>query len=304
MDFVRRFGLPVIALVVVIAWALFAVLMLTGTLVAAQQIDNRVRAINTEYPKIGENLQTLPLAFETGRIADEISKAAQPVGPQFTQIVATVGTIESSVKSIEGNALNINTSVHSINDSVHSINTNVREIDSSLNSINDSVASINASAHDIDDSLAATLGVARSIDDTLAVINGQAATVIDTAGGIKHNLGKVRDPLVPDIVKNSTAIAAAPILQLPTVPPGLLLPGLEAPPLLDPTAPLVVGPPAELQAASAAGPLGPGLVPEGPALLGPDGGADPSQGSPLGERDREKKKQDGLLGPLGGLTGG
>ena len=44
--------LPVIMLVVVIAWALFAVLMLTGTLISAQQIEDRVTVINAVYPRV------------------------------------------------------------------------------------------------------------------------------------------------------------------------------------------------------------------------------------------------------------
>ncbi len=296
MNILRRFGLPVIALVVVVAWALFAVLMLTGTLVAAEQIGNRVNAINAEYPKIGENLQALPLADETGRIADEINRATQPVGPQFTQIVGAVGTIESSVKSVEGSVLNVNTSVKSINTSVHSINASVREIDSTLSSVNGEVGSINAAAHGINDSFDGILGEVHSIDDEVAGINNRAATVIDAAVGIKDNLGKVRDPLVPDIVKNSAAIAAAPILDPVALATNPLLAGLQVPPLLDTNSGLLVVGPLEPPAA-AAGPPDAGVLPEAPALLGPDAEAETSPRQPRNERD------DGLLAPLGELTG-
>ncbi len=301
MDFLRRFGLPVIALVVVVAWALFAVLMLTGTLVAAQQIDNRVNAINTVYPQVGENLQALPLADETGRIADEISRVAQPVGPQFTAVVASVGTIEASVKSIEGSAANINTSVKSINTSVKTIGGTVDEIDSTLSSVNDKVGTINASAQGINDSFDGILGRVRSIDDGVAGINNRAGTVIDLAGGIKDNLGKVRDPVLPDIVQNSAAIAGSPIINPLDLSANPLLAGLQVPPLLDPaTAPLVLGPAEELPAA-AAGPLDAGVLPEAPALLGPDAGAGSNQEPPRNEQGDER--DDGLLAPLGGLTG-
>jgi hypothetical protein len=236
--------------------------------------------------------------METGRIADEITQAVQPVGPQFTQVVGTVGTIEASVKSIEGEATSINTSVLSINTSVHSINGSVHQIDSSVNSINDQVASINASAHEIDDSFGGILGHVVSIDHKAEAINNQAATVIDAANGIKENLGTVADPLVPDIVQNSAAIAGSPVIDPAKLVGNPLLAGLQAPTLLDPsTAPLVVGPPVELPAAAeAAAPLDAGVVPDPAALLGPDVQPDTGAAPPRNERD-------GLLAPLAGLTG-
>lgn len=115
MRSLKRGTLPVVMLVVVVAWALFAVTMLTGTLVAAQQIDNRVDVINDEVGPIDEDLDTVVLAVETGRIAGEINTAAKPLTGQFTQIVQTGDGIEASAASIAERALQINANAESIN---------------------------------------------------------------------------------------------------------------------------------------------------------------------------------------------
>ena len=126
-----------------------------------------------------------------------------------------------------------------------------------------------------------------SIDDRVAGINNRAATVIDAAAGIKDNLGTVRNDVLPDIVKNSAAIAGSPLLDPVALAANPLMAGLQAPLLLGPiTEPLVVGPP-ELPAA-AAGPLDAALVPEAPVLLGPDAGADTSPSQP---RDRARRRR-------------
>src|SRR5688572_909653 len=92
--------LPVIMLVVVIIWALFAVSMLTGTLLATHTIQERLVQINSTYPEINTDLIELPLADETGRIAEEIDRVVKPLGPQFTTVVDAVGAIDANVKAI------------------------------------------------------------------------------------------------------------------------------------------------------------------------------------------------------------
>jgi hypothetical protein len=204
--------LPVIMLVVIIAWALFAVLMLTGTLVSTAQISNRVTAINTIYPKIDQNLKSVPLALQTAKIAGEIGQAAKPVSPQLAQIVHDVAGIQTSVDSVLTEAGQINSSVKTIHNAVISITAVVVPIGSVLSSVDTKVQSINDSAHGINDSFGGIRDHVYDIRHRVARINDQANTVIDQARQIKDNTGELVRPLVPDILRNSYAISRSPLL--------------------------------------------------------------------------------------------
>ena len=284
--------LPVISLVAIVAWALFAVVTLTGTMIAAQGIDNRVVAINTTYPEIKQNLDSIQLAVETGRIAEQIDAAVKPIGPQFTQIIEAAGGIEANAKLIEDNAASINSSVKSINTRVHSIGVTVGEIDSGLSAVNGDVGSINNSAQGIGRSFEGILGSAGSIQVEVAGINSRGAAVTDLARGIKDDLDKVQNLLVPGIIQNSGAIQGSPLLlgtdgnplrarlaSLSTLTAVDGLPAVEGLPAGVPlSAPSALLP---LQGTPDPGPQDTGVVP----------------GSPAPERS------GGLLAPLGRLTG-
>ena len=93
-------GLAGKILVGVIAWALGAVLLLTNTLVAAQQIDTRVDRITHTVTPIDHNLDSVKLAAETNRIAGEILVAAKPLSGQADQIIQTTASIDGTAKAI------------------------------------------------------------------------------------------------------------------------------------------------------------------------------------------------------------
>jgi hypothetical protein len=205
--------LPVIALVVVIAWALFAVLMLTGTLISTSQIQNRVNAINVIYPRVDQNLKSVPLALQTARISGEIEDAARPVGPQFTDIVKDVQGIQASVTSVQNLVGPINKAVLTINGSVKAINASVVPIGTSLASIDDKVKSINSSVHGINNSFDGILDHVHSIDDRVAGINHRAERIKDIGDDIKDDTGRLVSPLLPDILKNSFAISRSPVIN-------------------------------------------------------------------------------------------
>ena len=94
--FSEETGLAGAILVGVIAWALAAVLMLTNTLVAAQQIDNRVDRITHTVGPIDRDLDSVNLAAETNRIAGEIRTAANPLSGQAQQIIDATASIDTS----------------------------------------------------------------------------------------------------------------------------------------------------------------------------------------------------------------
>lgn len=163
-------GLAERVLVGVIAWAFAAVLMLTSTLVAANQIDDRVAFIRTQVSPIDTDLDSVKLAEETNRIAKDIETAAKPLSGQLDQvrdstvsidgtaasILQTAGEINNTVDSINSNALEINGTVGSINGKAKAINGSVRSIHGNVNSINETV-------HGIDGNFAGIRGTVFSI---------------------------------------------------------------------------------------------------------------------------------------------
>jgi methyl-accepting chemotaxis protein len=210
-------GLAGLVLVIVIAWALAAVIMLIGTLTNARQIDDRVKIINSQVSPINKDLNNVKLVFTTNRIASGIRTAAAPLSGQLTQvndaakginrtagrILDTAGTINGTVTSIHGTVGEIHTtvaSIHSnvlsINSTAHSILARAQSINGSVHSINASARSINATVHSIQSRVGTILATAHSIDNGgstggVSAINTRAATGIVTVRGIETDLAAV-----------------------------------------------------------------------------------------------------------------
>jgi hypothetical protein len=103
-------------LALTIAFALFAVIELSRVVLAASQIDDRVKVIITEVGP-GSNVSRLDETQklnETGRMAEEILAAAQPLSGQAQQIIDTAKSIDGTVSQILTNAGEINSTVKSI----------------------------------------------------------------------------------------------------------------------------------------------------------------------------------------------
>jgi hypothetical protein len=212
-------------LVVIVAWALTAVSLLTGTLITAMRIDNRVGFVNAEVKPIDKDLDSVVLAVETARIAGEINQAAKPLTGQFTQIVQIGDGIEASAvsiseraKEINANARSINGNVKSINSTATSINSTVTEINSSvgsigsrLGSINAGVQSVNVSVDGISGSFVEILDETRSIDVEAAGINLRTDTVIGLSRAIKANTEDILEQAIL-INENAEAITESPLI--------------------------------------------------------------------------------------------
>jgi len=216
----RRFnderGLAGKILVGVIAWALGAVLLLTNTLVAAQQIDTRVDRITHTVGPIDHDLDSVALAVKTNEIAGEINAAAKPLSGQAGKIVdttasidtsaksinTTVGQIGDAVKGIDGSARSINSNVLEINKTVKDINGTAKAISGTVNKIDGNVAAIGGSVHGIGGSLSTVLDVVKEIRGDhaangitpgggIAAINRRAEAVIALVQGIKGDTGNI-----------------------------------------------------------------------------------------------------------------
>ncbi len=177
-------------LVIVIAFALFAVIQLTRTLLAANQIDDRVKVIVGEVQPIDTELDEVAKLDETARMAEEILTAAQPLTGQAGQIVditASIDRIGSDILSTAG-----------------SINGNV-------SNILGNVGPINGSAKDIRGNLAAILPETQAIDAGVAAINRRADVVISRTTPIDEDLTNI-SRLVDSIAISARGICSSPVI--------------------------------------------------------------------------------------------
>lgn len=217
----KRGTLPVVMLVVIVAWALTAVALLTGTLLTANRIDTRVEVVNSVVKPIDQDLDSVRLAVETGRIAGEINQAAKPLDDQLGQVVKLGDGIEASavsiaerakqingtVKAINSTATSINSTAGEINTTVGQINSGVGSIGSRIDSINTGVQSVNVSVDQISGRFDDILGTARSIDEPGVPGNpGFGAAGINLRGDVVIGLSREIKANTEDILEQAAGI--------------------------------------------------------------------------------------------------
>lgn len=178
-------------LAIVIAFALFAVIQLTRTLLAANQIDDRVKVIVGEVGPIDTDLNEVAKLDETARMAEEILAAAQPLSGQAGRIVDVTASIDSIGSDILSTAGSINGNV---------------------SNILGNVGPINGSAKAINSELSAVLPLTQSIDVGVAAINGRADAVIDQTVPIDADLSNV-SRLVDSIAISAREICNSPAIS-------------------------------------------------------------------------------------------
>ena len=161
-------------LAITLAFALFAVIQLTRTTLAAQQIDDRVEVITSDVGDIDEELVNVPKLDETVQIVKGIQAAAAPLSAQANDILVTARSIDGTVSGILGNATSINGTVKSIRGNLGSLQPVVR-------SINDGVATINGQA---DRAIELVRGIKLDLDGVLTEVGGGGAGG-HTVGGQK-----------------------------------------------------------------------------------------------------------------------
>jgi hypothetical protein len=179
-------------LAMTIAFALFAVIELSRVVLAATQIDDRVKVIITEVGP-GSNVSRLDETQklnQTGQMAEDILAAAQPLSGQAQQIIDTAKSIDGTVTKINGNAADINGSVKSINSTVSALLPVVRNIngDNTFSATTGGVAAIDMRAQaalpvvgaiQSNLSRANILGTLVNVDrHAVAICNGQAIALL------------------------------------------------------------------------------------------------------------------------------
>ena len=173
-------GIVAVNLVLFLGFALFAVVQLTRTTLAAQQIDERVVVITKEVGPIDQNLNEVPKLDLTNETAGKIRVAAE-------NLSAEAGNIIDAAKSIDGTVADINNNAQTINGTVKAIAGNVGSISGSVRTIGGNATTLNATVADI--------------RQGVADINGRVDKVIALANPIRGDLGNVNS-----VVGGSNAI--------------------------------------------------------------------------------------------------
>ncbi|MGH9164598.1 MAG: hypothetical protein ACRDZW_03660 [Acidimicrobiales bacterium] len=162
-------------LAITLAFALFAVIQLTRTTLAAEQIDDRVKTIVGEVGPIDTDLDEVPKLDETDRMAKEILTAAKPLTGQAEDILTTAKSIDGTVSNILGNATSINGTVKGIRGNLGALQPVVR-------SINNGVSDINGRA---DRAIADVRNIKLDLDNVLAQVGGSTRAGHTAPGGGK-----------------------------------------------------------------------------------------------------------------------
>jgi hypothetical protein len=204
-------ALPGIMLVIVIFWALFAVLLLTGILSTANRIESRVGVIKNEVVPINNKLDVVPILSQVSDTASQIRDAAAPLTGIIGHVVDSAASIDTSAKQILGTAQQINTSAKSINGTVLEINTSVHSIAPQLVTILDSAESINGSVHTINKSFDGIVSNVYDIRGRIVLASAQVDAIIRLVQGIKGDTGFISDQ-VDDINENALGIETSPLL--------------------------------------------------------------------------------------------
>lgn len=202
-----------VVLTILIAWALLAVMFLTGTLLAARSIDRSVAVIKPNVDEIGEEAGFIDQARTIRDTSTKINRAAAPlsghlattlevaskgIDPKLKRILGKVGQINSVADEINGTVLQIGGTVDGIFASASSIGSTVNGIGGNVQRIERSVRDIHASARGILTSGNSILSRVNSIDRGVATIVGDLASPINTTAkaikqdfiGIDANVGQ------------------------------------------------------------------------------------------------------------------
>jgi hypothetical protein len=181
-------------LAVVIAFALYAVIQLSRVVLAGSQIDDRVKVIITEVGP-GSNVSRLDETQklnETGRMAEEILAAAEPLSGQLGQVV-------TAAQSIDGTVSRINTTAGEINQTVRSIDSVTKQLLPVVQNIHG------------DDSMSPQRG-------GVAAINKRAQAALPVVGGIQTDLSRANIlGTLASVDRHAVAICNSPALNLLSV---------------------------------------------------------------------------------------
>ena len=167
-------GIVAVNLVLVIAFALYAVIQLSRTTLAVKQIKNRVATITTEVGP-GSNVSRLDETAILNTVADradQILAAARPLSGQANDILLAAQSIDNTVSSIQSTAGSINGVVKDINGRLSALAPVVNQIKGSPGTIDAPGTGVNAINIRVDNVLRSVSGIGSDLDTVFARVGG------------------------------------------------------------------------------------------------------------------------------------
>jgi methyl-accepting chemotaxis protein len=125
-------ALPGVMLVIIVLWALTAVVFLAGILATANRIESRVGVINSALTPTAQKLTNLSVLNNVVDNANQIRDAAANLSPTIGHIADSAASVDESLKSVNNTVPSINKSAKQINASVSGIYNSVVSIASTL----------------------------------------------------------------------------------------------------------------------------------------------------------------------------
>lgn len=182
-------GVVAINLVLFLGFALYAVVQLTRTTLAAQQIDERVVVITRDVggpAGIDENLNEVPKLDLTNETAAKIRVAAENLSAEAGNIITAAQSINGTVSDINANAETINGTVKAIAGNVGSISGSVRTIGGNATTLTNTVTDIRQNVVDINRRVMVIIDLASAIRGDLSNVN----SVVGNSGALSFNGSK------------------------------------------------------------------------------------------------------------------
>jgi hypothetical protein len=177
-------GIVAVNLVLVIAFALYAVIQLSRTTLAVKQIKNRVQTITTEVGP-GSNVSRLDETAILNTVADraeQILAAAKPLSGQANDVLLAARSIDNTVSSIQSTAGSINSVVKEINNRARTLAPVVDQIRGRPGTIDNPGPGTGTTGINIrvDNALRNVQGIGRD----LTAVREQVVSIQDSAAGI------------------------------------------------------------------------------------------------------------------------
>jgi methyl-accepting chemotaxis protein len=176
-------GIVAVNLVLFLGFALYAVVQLTRTTLAAQQIDERVVVITKEVGPIDQNLNEVPKLDLTNDTAAQIRTAAETLSAEAGNIITAAQSIDGTVSDINANAATINGTVKAIAGNVGSISGSVRTIGGNATTLQATVFDIQADVTAINRRVDVIINLATAIRGDLSNVN----SVVGNSGALSFN---------------------------------------------------------------------------------------------------------------------
>ena len=182
-------GIVAVNLVLFLGFALYAVVQLTRTTLAAQQIDERVVVITRDVggpAGIDQNLDEVPKLDLTNETAAKIRVAAENLSAEAGNIITAAQSINGTVSDINANADTINGTVKAIAGNVNSISGSVRTIGGNATTLTNTVTDIRGGIAAINGRVDRIIGLASAIRGDLSNVN----SVVGNSGALTFNGSK------------------------------------------------------------------------------------------------------------------